>query len=94
MVKIMATPVTLPEAGFCSYCDEAEELDPIADAGDSRNALLGRRLLADPLTCVFWCAVALGALVKGRSVKSVSAVIYSVVVGCLRRYTLFPWTRQ
>lgn len=26
---------------------------------------------ADPSTCVFWCAVAIGSLVKGRPIESV-----------------------
>lgn len=40
----------------------------------------------NPSTCMFWCAVALGSLVKGSPVESVSSVF--IVVGGFTS----PWT--
>lgn len=40
--------------------------------GDLNRASVGRHLSVDPLRCMFWCAIAIGALSKGRPVESVS----------------------
>lgn len=41
--------------------------------GDRGRALVGGQPPVDPSTCTFWCAVGIGALVKGRPIESVSA---------------------
>ncbi|CAN0382667.1 unnamed protein product [Ectocarpus sp. 12 AP-2014] len=51
MVKIMTFPASLRHLAVRTDCDEAPE----------RNLLMG------PSTCIFWCAVALGALVSKYS---------------------------
>ncbi|CBN75398.1 expressed unknown protein [Ectocarpus siliculosus] len=51
MVKMMASPASRRQSAAGTDCDEAPEL----------NLLMG------PSTCIFWCAVALGALVSKYS---------------------------
>lgn len=71
MVNIMVRPATRQPTGVWHDCDEAGALDAIATGGDLSTALGGEQLPMDPSTCIFWCAVALGALVKGCPVESV-----------------------
>lgn len=49
-----------------------EKLDASLLGGDCEDALVGRHRPVDPSSCAFWFAVAIGALVKGRPVESVS----------------------
>ncbi|CAM9184713.1 unnamed protein product [Ectocarpus fasciculatus] len=66
MVTMMARSTALrdPSAPGC--------LDAIG-TGDGIGTLLGgTQLPMDPSTCIFWCAVALGALVKGSPLEAVA----------------------
>lgn len=69
IVKILARPA------FGQPSQEPHDRDDSLDAillEDSLNpSLRGHQLPKDPTTCVFWCAVALGALVKGNPIESV-----------------------
>ncbi|CAN0495149.1 unnamed protein product [Ectocarpus sp. 12 AP-2014] len=57
-----------------SPCDSPAPGRPYAiGTGDGNGTLLGEtQLPMDPSTCIFWCAVALGALVKGSPLESVA----------------------
>lgn len=68
MVKMMVNPSQ--QSAFGRDCDED---DVLAREGDfSMLSAADNQLDAGPSTCTFWCAVALGALVKGDPVSSVS----------------------
>lgn len=47
------------------------------------TALEGNQLPMDPPTCTFWCAVALGALVKGTPVDSVRSSMLATIDTCM-----------
>lgn len=47
------------------------------DAGEGGHIGAGARLSADPSTCILWCAVALGALVRGAPLTQVRMIIIS-----------------
>ncbi|CAM9441777.1 unnamed protein product, partial [Laminaria digitata] len=63
MVNIFAGSVSVHESHSGEYSMTDQRFDTIVPA-DSQ-------LPVDPSICVFWCAVALGALVKGRPIESV-----------------------
>ncbi|CAM9840360.1 unnamed protein product [Ectocarpus fasciculatus] len=68
MVKMMVNPSQ--QSAFRRDCDED---DVLAREGDfSMLSAADNELDAGPSTCTFWCAVALGALVKGDPVSSVA----------------------
>ncbi|CAB1103083.1 unnamed protein product [Ectocarpus sp. CCAP 1310/34] len=69
MVKMMVTSTPSQKSAFGRDCDED---DVLAKEGDIRILSAENQLDAGPSTCTFWCAVALGALVKGGGVASVS----------------------
>ncbi|CBJ29983.1 hypothetical protein Esi_0170_0014 [Ectocarpus siliculosus] len=48
-------------------------LDAIGTGDGIGTFLGGTQLPMDPSTCIFWCAVALGALVKGNPLESVAS---------------------
>ncbi len=55
--------------------NDPQYLDVIAAGGDIVEGIRGSSSLpADPSICTFWCAVAVGALVKGCPVESVSGM--------------------
>ncbi|CAM9144154.1 unnamed protein product [Ectocarpus sp. 8 AP-2014] len=68
MANIMVHPAIRQPPG--DGCVEAEAFDAIATGGNLITALGGKQLPMDPSTCIFWCAVALGALVKGCPIES------------------------
>ena len=53
-------------------CSEEEQCDTFGIVGDAGHTLGGDSPSYDPSVCTFWCAVAIGSLVKGRPVESVS----------------------
>ncbi|CAM9646751.1 unnamed protein product, partial [Ectocarpus sp. 8 AP-2014] len=54
--------------------DEGERyFEAVAPAGDLSKISAGKQLAMDPSACTFWCAVALGALVKGSPIESVTS---------------------
>eukprot|EP00752_Nemacystus_decipiens_P011601 g10302.t1 len=77
MVNIMALPEIRQSTGDVrggDFCEAAEVAPGAITAGEDLSTALGaRRLPVDPSKCMFWCAVALGALVKGFPVESVAA---------------------
>lgn len=62
MVKMFACSVQ--ESDSEDYSTMDQHFDAIMPAD--------RQVSVGPSTCVFWCAVALGALVKGQPIESVS----------------------
>ncbi|CAM9912130.1 unnamed protein product [Ectocarpus sp. 4 AP-2014] len=72
MVKIMLTPASRQQSAFGDGCVEAGQSDAIASGGRFGNTFDRKELPMDPSTCIFWCAVALGALVKGSPIESVA----------------------
>ncbi|CAM9928714.1 unnamed protein product [Ectocarpus sp. 12 AP-2014] len=68
MVKMMVTPSPLQKSAFGRDCDED---DVLVRKGDFWMLSAQNQLDTGPSTCAFWCAVALGALVKGGPVPSV-----------------------
>jgi len=62
------------QAGVGKGCREGWRLDAIAGGVDLCSASDGRRLPMDPSSCIFWCAVAVGALVRGSPIETVSTV--------------------
>ena len=71
MVKIMLSPAARQPPMTEDGCGEAGQVDSVAMNGEFGNAYGGEELPMGPSTCIFWCAVALGALVKGSPVESV-----------------------
>ena len=63
MVKMFAGSVAVQRSDSGDFSTTEQHFDTLMPA-DSE-------LPMDPSTCVFWCAVALGALVKGRPIESV-----------------------
>ena len=72
MVKILI----LPAAGQPSQAphERHESFDDMAPEDILNPSLRGHQLPKDLSTCIFWCAVALGALVKGNPIESVRAL--------------------
>ena len=70
MVKLMTSPAETQRPGAVLFDDAGVAyLDTTAPGEDECvNALRAR----DPSACIFWCAVALGALAKGSPIESVS----------------------
>lgn len=66
MVNLMVTP------GAVFNYAEAGELGATAPA-KAVGTVVG---LLDPSTCIFWCAVGLGAVLKGSPVESVSRTVF------------------
>lgn len=72
MVKLMMPPSTLKRSNDVHDWAEARRIGAILTEG---NRTLGvDDHLMGPATCIFWSAVAIGALVKGSPVESVRAV--------------------
>ncbi|CAN0029861.1 unnamed protein product [Ectocarpus fasciculatus] len=72
MVQIMATPARLRPPAAGGGCDEKELFDAIARGADWSKASEWHQLPANPRSCTFWCAIALGALAKGSPFESVT----------------------
>ena len=70
MVKIMVTSDPRQQHTVRCDPDEGWQVDGIAHGGDFRKSPGG--LSVDPSTCGFWCAIALGALVRGSPFDTVS----------------------
>eukprot|EP00903_Cladosiphon_okamuranus_P015992 g14770.t1 len=47
------------------------QFDAVTSGGSSTSAMEGNQYPMDPSVCTFWCAVALGALVKGSPIEAV-----------------------
>ena len=75
MVKIMVTSDSREQPTVGDGCGEGSRLDAIMGRGEFHNATTEENVLMDPSTCVFWCAVALGALVRGSPVEMVSTAV-------------------
>eukprot|EP00752_Nemacystus_decipiens_P008860 g7906.t1 len=75
MVKIMLAPVSRRQADLGVAGGGAGQADAVAIGMESGNInpLGGKELPMNSSTCMFWCAVALGALVKGSPFESVAS---------------------
>lgn len=76
MVKMMTASATVQQSRFGYDGDRAEKLDMMVTTGGTRNLRDDDRFPMEPSTCIFWCAVAIGALAQGRPVASVSHFLY------------------
>lgn len=76
MIKIIL-PYTLKQSAARHDFDEEEKLDTVIPARGTGSIV--RERTVDPSACTFWCAVAIGALVKGCPVESVSEASPSVL---------------
>lgn len=75
MVNIMASPATREPPGAICHTGKEFQFDTTAAENSLVAASGGIGLPMDPSTCIFWCAVALGALVKGSPVLVVRTSI-------------------
>lgn len=75
MVKLLARPAV----GHPSQVPHNRDgsFEEVAPEGRLNPFLRGHQLPEDLSTCVFWCAVGLGALVKGNPIESVRLSILS-----------------
>ena len=78
MVKIMLASDSRHHSPFGDDHGDGWEVAGIAERDTFRQSLTGRDSPMNSSTCMFWCAVALGALVKGSPLQSVSRVFVSV----------------
>ena len=69
MVKIMLAPASRRQAAF-GICDGVAVQPDAVTIGNAFGG--GKELPMNPSTCMFWCAVGLGALVRGSPIESVS----------------------
>lgn len=77
MVKIMATPDPRQESRCMDDRGQGWQLDGFGGEGGLRHALADEDFPMDPLICIFWCAVALGALARGSPIEKVRILIGS-----------------
>ncbi|CAM9883013.1 unnamed protein product, partial [Ectocarpus sp. 12 AP-2014] len=74
MVTIMLPPASSQQSVFGDDCDErGHYFEAVAQGGDLSKISAQNQLPMDPSACTFWCAVALGALVKGSPIESVTS---------------------
>ncbi|CBJ32794.1 expressed unknown protein [Ectocarpus siliculosus] len=69
MVKIMTT---LQSSAVGGDFGEQGRFDAIVRGADWSKASEGHQIPMNPSSCTFWCAIALGALVKGHPIGSVT----------------------
>ncbi|CAN0488545.1 unnamed protein product, partial [Ectocarpus sp. 8 AP-2014] len=69
MVKMMTT---LQPSAVGGDCGEQGRFDAIARGADWSKVSEGHQIPMNPSSCTFWCAIALGALVKGHPIESVT----------------------
>ena len=69
--------------------DEVKEPDAVAVSAGFRDALGGMEIHIGPSACIFWCAIALGALVRGSPIESVSRLLVVGSEGRNRELRLF-----
>ena len=74
MVKIMLTPDHGRQPTTGKGRGDGLQVDGAAGGVEVFNALRGKGLPTEASTCIFWCAVALGALVRGSPIETVSRV--------------------
>lgn len=84
MVKIMLSPVSRRQS-LGDDCAEAKPSDAVAMRWGFGHTFDGKGLPIGPSNCIFWCAVALGALVKGGPVEPVSKLLTPGVYDCMSR---------
>ena len=74
MVKIMVAPDLEQQPAVGEGHRYGWQVAGITGGLELCNALSGKDLPMDPSTCIFWCAVALGAFVRGSPIETVSRV--------------------
>lgn len=73
MVNLMLKSTTFQQTGLAYNCaNTAGELGATAP-GKSCGTTVGP---TNPSVCTFWCAVAMGAILKGYPVESVSLTVF------------------
>lgn len=75
LVKMFAGPVSVQNSDSGDYSTTDQHFDTVIAANGE--------LPVDPSTCVFWCAVALGSLMKGRPIKSVRNGAHNSILLCI-----------
>ncbi|CAM9741827.1 unnamed protein product [Ectocarpus sp. 6 AP-2014] len=74
MVTIMLPPASSQQPVFGDDCDEGGHyFEAVAPGDDLSKTSARNQFPMDPSACTFWCAVALGALVKGSPIESVTS---------------------
>ncbi|CAM9385332.1 unnamed protein product [Ectocarpus sp. 8 AP-2014] len=74
MVTIMLPPASSQQSVFGDDCGEGGHyFEAVLAGGDLSKTSARNQLPMDPSACTFWCAVALGALVKGSPIESVTS---------------------
>ncbi|CAN0499347.1 unnamed protein product, partial [Ectocarpus sp. 8 AP-2014] len=71
MVTLMISP-TRQQSIATRNCDVENEFDTIVSEDNVGNTWKRDDLPANPSTCTFWCAVAIGALAEGHPIESVA----------------------
>ncbi|CBN75492.1 hypothetical protein Esi_0111_0038 [Ectocarpus siliculosus] len=74
MVTIMLPRASSQQSVFGDDCDEGGHyFEAVAPGGDLSKTSARNQFPMDPSACTSWCAVALGALVKGSPIESVTS---------------------
>ncbi|CAM9342421.1 unnamed protein product [Ectocarpus sp. 12 AP-2014] len=74
MVTVMLPPASSQQSVLGDDCDErGHYFEAVAPRGDLSKTSARNQLPMDPSACTFWCAVALGALMKGSPIESVTS---------------------
>eukprot|EP00903_Cladosiphon_okamuranus_P015988 g14766.t1 len=87
MVKIMLTPASRLQAASRDDGGDAEKFGAITIEGGPGRTLAAETFPMGPSTCIFWCAVALGALAKGSPVESVARFLQLATEALARSYS-------
>ncbi|CAM9492008.1 unnamed protein product [Ectocarpus fasciculatus] len=80
MVKMMTSPSSPRQSAGRADCDEERHFEAIARRADWNQAAGRNELAIGPSACIFWCAVALGALVAKYSELAQEALAKSYSV--------------
>lgn len=89
LIDIMANPAAREPSDSVLHWGEQCQSDTFATDKSLSAALGGSQVSMGPPTCIFWCAVALGALVKGSPFESVRSRT-SVACTARKRRSLNP----
>lgn len=86
LVKIMLSPASRHQSALEEDCGDAGQHGAIATRWGFGNTFDGEGLSIGPSACVFWCSVALGALVRGSPIESVNRMSIRSVNACAQRW--------
>lgn len=79
MVRIMTASSTRQQLGVWQSCNDGDDGHTLLQSNRDNKSFDGSWLPKDPSTCIFWSTIALGALIQGQPIESVSdfVVIWS-----------------